>query len=71
MLALLPASCGCGDGAGGCGGGASCVEDPTQGDTYTEVARQERSAARILEQQFAVRFRSSIAVVSLNPANIL
>ena len=25
------------------------VEDPTQDDTYTEVARQERSAARILE----------------------
>ena len=64
MLALLPASCGCGDGAGGvgvvivvwmwcwwwwCGCGAGGVEDPTQGDTYTEVARQERSAARILE----------------------
>ena len=62
MLALLPASCGCGDGAGGCGdsavvivlwcgcgAGAGGVEDPTQGDTYTEVARQERSAARILE----------------------
>ena len=54
MLALLPASCGCGDGAGGvdvAGGvdGANGVEDPTQDDTYTEVARQERSAARILE----------------------
>ena len=60
MLALLPASCGCGDGAGECGDsavvivlwcgcGAGGVEDPTQDDTYTEVARQERSAARILE----------------------
>ena len=48
MLALLPASCGCGDGAGGVDG-ANGVEDPTQDDTYTEVARQERSAARILE----------------------
>ena len=32
--------CGCGDGG---------VKDPTPDDTYTEVARQERSAARILE----------------------
>ena len=48
MLALLPASCGCGDGAG-CVDGAGGVEDPTQDATYTEVARQERSAARILE----------------------
>ena len=48
MLALPPASCGYGDGANGVDD-AGGVEDPTQDDTYTEVARQERSAARILE----------------------